>query len=329
MEKFQIQLLKNLQLPKESMGHDSRYINREHPEYGYSYVSEREGCYSFMIGDYTIPEDFSLPFHLDKTLLHFGNFYSGSTLYQIDGNPVSSSMPSSFLTVEQNLHGTQHWKKGEHYYGIEIMIYDTYLESICRSIDPDFDLISKFETNYTYRYLPEPIYNILEEMNKLYQENRLTSMMLECKILECLAFLQQEVCSDVENGFLTQLDYGRILIGKNRWINLTISDIRAVQRAHEIIRLNAVNPPTIIQLAAMVGISAQKLKAIFHHYYHTTIGTYTNSIRMSSAARLLASTQLSVESIAQQVGYQHSANFARMFRKTYGQTPSQFRRSHQ
>ena len=328
MEKFQIQLLKHLRLSKEQMGHYSLYTNRNHPEYGYSYIFEREGCYSFMIGNYTIPEDFSLSFDLDQTLLHFGNFYTGTTIYQFHGNPVSTSMPSSFLTVERNLHGTQHWKKGEHYYGIEIMIYETYLHNICSSIVPDLDLISKFQENYTYRYLPEPIYRILEEMNKLSQENRLSPLMLECKIIECLAFLQQEVCSDMENGFLNQLDYGKVSIGQNRYINLTISDIRAVQKAHEIIRQNAVDPPTIIQLAAMVGISVQKLKAVFRHYYHMTIGAYTTSVRMSSAARLLTTTQMSVESIAHQVGYQHSANFARMFRQTYGQPPNQFRHKH-
>ncbi|MDO5422319.1 MAG: AraC family transcriptional regulator [Eubacteriales bacterium] len=328
MEKFQIQLLERLQLSKEQTGHCALYTNRSHPEYGYSYIYERENCYSFLIGNYTIPEDFSLSFDLDQTLLHFGNFYTGTTMYQVHGSPLAHSMPSSFLTVEHDLHGTQHWKKGDHYYGIEVLIYETYLDSLCRDLVPGLHLLSSFQENYTYRYLPESVYRVLEEMHKLSQENRLSPLMLECKILECLAFLQQEVCSESENGFLSQLDYGQVSIGKDRLIRLTLSDIRAVEKAHEIIRLNAVNPPTIMQLAATVGISVQKLKAVFRHQYHMTIGDYTTSVRMSTAARLLTATQMPVEAIAHQVGYQHSANFARMFRKTYGQTPNQFRHKH-
>lgn len=328
MEKFQTQLLEHLQLQKKEMGDYILYTNSLHPDFGWCYIFERENYYSLMIGSYTIPEDFSLTFDLDKTLIHFGNFYAGTTLYQIEDSPLSKSMPCSFFVVERNLHGSQHWKKGEHYQGIEIIIQEEYLNKVCRTLLPDLDFVSKFQANYTYRYLPEPVYHILEEMSKLARENRLSALMLESKILECLAYLHQEVYDNNVNGFLNQLDYGKIQIGKNRFVHLTISDIRAVQKAHEIIRLNPVNPPTIIQLAAMVGISAQKLKAVFHHHYHMTIGAYITSIRMSSAARLLTATQMPVQDIARQVGYQQSANFARMFRKTYGQTPSQFRHRH-
>lgn len=325
MEKFQIQLLKQLQLHKKKTANSALYTNPAHPNFGRIYIYEREDCYTLMIGDYTIPEDFSLAFDLDKTLIHFGNFHTGTTLYQIKGNPLSNSMPCSFFVVEQNLHGVQHWKKGDHYYGIEIIVQEAYLHDLCKSLLPDLDLLSNFQPNYAYRYLPEPVYHVLEEMSKLGKENRLSPLMLESKILECLAYLHQEVCSDIDNGFLNQLDYGKIQIGKNRFIHLTVSDIRAVQDAHDIIRLNPVNPPTIVQLAATVGISAQKLKAVFYHHYHMTIGAYITSIRMSSAARLLTTTQMPVQDIARQVGYQQSSNFARMFRKTYGQTPGQFR----
>lgn len=325
MENFQTQVLKHLQLQEKKMEHYTLYNNPAHPDYGYCYVFQREGCYSLTIGNYTVPEDFSLTFDQSKALIHFGNFYTGTTLYQIEGSPLSSSIPSSFFTVEQDLHGVQHWKKGDHYYGIEVIIYETYLNNDCKFLLLDRDLFSKFRINYTYRYLPEPIYQIIEEMGKLGKENRLSPLMLESKILECLAYLEQEVCRNEENGFLNQLDYGKVWIGKNRCITLTVSDIRAVQEAHEIIRGNAVNPPTIIQLAASVGIHSQRLKAVFRYYYHMTIGAYITSIRMSSAERLLTTTQMSVEDIAHQVGYQQSANFARMFRKTYGQTPNRFR----
>ncbi|EET60292.1 transcriptional regulator, AraC family [Marvinbryantia formatexigens DSM 14469] len=325
MENFQTQLMEHLQLyARRHNGHFTLYTNPEHPDYGHMYLFEQPGSYFLMTGSYTISEDFSLPFHLEKTLLHFGNFHTGAALYQLDGRAPAKSTPCSFLAVEQNLHGIQHWKKGDHYYGIELIVYEDYLKKLGASRLLEADFLSAFRPDYTYRYLPEDVYQILEELIRLIREKRLSPLMLEGKLLECLAHLQQEVYSS-ENGFLKQLDYGRIRIGKNRSFQLTLPDLRAVHKAHEIIRLNAVNPPTIMQLAAMVGISVQKLKAIFHHQYHITIGAYITSVRMSCAARLLTTTQLSIRDIAWQTGYQQSANFARMFRKTYGQSPGEFR----
>lgn len=58
-----------------------------------------------------------------------------------------------------------------------------------------------------------------------------------------------------------------------------------------------------------------------------TIGAYTNHVRMTVAANLLSTTDLSVEEIAYKVGYQYSTNFSKMFKKTYGKTPLKFRKT--
>ena len=58
-----------------------------------------------------------------------------------------------------------------------------------------------------------------------------------------------------------------------------------------------------------------------------SIGEYTNSVRMTVAANLLSTTDLSIEDIANKVGYNYSANFSKMFEKTYGKTPLKFRKT--
>ncbi|WP_341478170.1 helix-turn-helix domain-containing protein [Clostridium chromiireducens] len=60
-------------------------------------------------------------------------------------------------------------------------------------------------------------------------------------------------------------------------------------------------------------------------YYHLSIGEYTNHIKMTIAANLLSTTDLSIEDIASRVGYNYSANFSNMFKKTYRKTPLKFR----
>ncbi len=325
MEKFQEQILKHLGFQKEKGAFYSLYTNRVHPEYGFSSIYERKGEYYFGIGDYTVSKDFSLPFDVHNTLIRFGNFHVGATHYQFEHEAPARNNPSSFFIIEDDLHGVQHWHRGDYYYGIEVCIYESYLKRLMREIDPGFDLIGGFLHNHTYRYLPEAIYENLEDMRRLADEGRLTPLRLESKILECLDALYMETRTVTGNGFAQQIDYGTITIGKDRQMRITSADISAVQKAHEIIRQNVQTPPTIPTLASMVDLSVQRLKAVFPHYYRMTIGEYINSVRMSTAARLLATSQSSVEEIAHQVGYEQSANFARMFRKTYGRSPREFR----
>ena len=52
-----------------------------------------------------------------------------------------------------------------------------------------------------------------------------------------------------------------------------------------------------------------------------TIGQYSSSIRMSLAENLLCTTELSVEEISKKLGYHHSGNFVKAFKKAHGKTP--------
>ena len=57
-----------------------------------------------------------------------------------------------------------------------------------------------------------------------------------------------------------------------------------------------------------------------------SISEYTNSIRMTMAENLLSTTDLSIDEIAKQLGYNYSGNFVKMFKKTHGKTPLAFRK---
>ncbi|MDY3359828.1 MAG: AraC family transcriptional regulator, partial [Clostridium celatum] len=88
----------------------------------------------------------------------------------------------------------------------------------------------------------------------------------------------------------------------------------------------ACNPPTIKALSKMVFLNEQKLKAGFSAKYHMSISQYTNSIRMTLAENLLSTTELGIDEISKQLGYNYSGNFIKMFKKTHGKTPLAFRK---
>lgn len=302
------------------------YKNENNPELGHFIKYSREEYYDFGIGDYTIPADFSISFDHNEEIMRFGTVYTGETSFEIEDNPVSSFTPSSFFVVEKTIQGKQFWKKGQHFHGAEITIYKKYFDEVIRPNFPNTLDFDNFISNYTYRYLPLEISTIIQRLRSMSEVNELTPIYLESKILESIALLSKELNSSPENVFTNQLNYGKIKIGKDRYITLTASDAHAIQKAHDILTEEACNPPTIKALSKMVFLNEQKLKAGFSAKYHMSISEYTNSIRMTMAENLLSTTELSIDEISKQLGYNYSGNFVKMFKKTHGKTPLAFRK---
>ena len=302
------------------------YKNENNPELGHFIKYSREEYYDFGIGDYTIPADFSISFDHNEEIMRFGTVYTGETSFEIGDNPVSSFTPSSFFVVEKTIQGKQFWKKGQHFHGAEITIYKKYFDEVIRPNFPNTLDFDNFISNYTYRYLPLEISTIIQRLRSMSEVNELTPIYLESKILESIALLSKELNSSPENVFTNQLNYGEIKIGKDRYITLTASDAHAIQKAHDILTEEACNPPTIKALSKIVFLNEQKLKAGFSAKYHMSISEYTNSIRMTMAENLLSTTELSIDEISKQLGYNYSGNFVKMFKKTHGKTPLAFRK---
>ncbi|MCP1103615.1 AraC-like DNA-binding protein [Aequitasia blattaphilus] len=323
---FRTQVLENLVFAPEQHKNMTLYRNLKRPESGFLFLYQRPGYYDLGIADYTIPEDFSLSFSHNYTLMKFGTFLEGKTEFQLDGKDVSHTTPSSFFVIEDTVKGVQHWKKGQHYHGIEITIYEPYFTDIISKQFPSAIKLSDFPKNYVYSYLPEEIIRILEKLTSLSQQQALSALYLESMILESLAILTNTIGLSPDNAFSYQLDYGKVSIGKDRLISLTPSDIKALQKAHDILTDEANNPPTIAELSETVLLNEQKLKAGFSHYYHTPIGAYSLSVRMTRAANMLITTDLSIHEIAKKTGYQHSGNFSREFKNFYGMSPLKYRR---
>ncbi|MCT8978376.1 AraC family transcriptional regulator [Clostridium sp. CX1] len=326
-EEFKSVVLEKLSFDKIETKNYTLYTNKNRPELGHLISYSRDSYYNLGIADYTISEDFNLSFDNPELLMRFGVVYTGATEFKIENNPVSSFTPSSFFVIEKNLRGKQSWKKGQHFHGTEITIYESYFNEIIKPNFPNIMGFDSFIKNYTYTYLPLEIVEIIHQLQSLTNENSLNSIYLESKILECIAILINEVTKSPENAFTNQINYGNINIGADRVIKLTSSDIRAIQKAHDILEKNYSKPPSIGALSKMVFLNEQKLKAGFSKHYHMSIGEYSSNIKMTVAANLLSTTDLSIEDIAHKVGYSYSANFSKMFKKIYGQTPLKFRKT--
>lgn len=79
-------------------------------------------------------------------------------------------------------------------------------------------------------------------------------------------------------------------------------------------------------LADSIGISTAYMCRLYKLYTGTTITDRLGFLRMKKARELLLETQLSVNEVAERVGYSNSTYFYRVFKKENGVTPKEFRR---
>ncbi|GIT81326.1 AraC family transcriptional regulator [Leifsonia sp. LS1] len=81
-------------------------------------------------------------------------------------------------------------------------------------------------------------------------------------------------------------------------------------------------------LAAMLGISASHLSALFRSATGGGVLAYHTGLRMARARTLLDATALPVSTIATSLGFHDPLYFSRQFRKVHGLSPSQYREQH-
>lgn len=101
---------------------------------------------------------------------------------------------------------------------------------------------------------------------------------------------------------------------------------RLVRQAMELLEDHCADPDLSLQrVADWVGLSPSYLGRLFKAARGETLGDCLTRLRLERACQLLRATGHPVSQIAQQVGLCNAAYFATLFKKAYGQTPSQYR----
>lgn len=84
-------------------------------------------------------------------------------------------------------------------------------------------------------------------------------------------------------------------------------------------------PITVEDIAAYIGVSRSHLFREFKEHLNQSPKDYLTKYRIREACRLLSDTSLSIQSVANSVGYENGMYFSRIFHQKMGMTPSQFR----
>lgn len=102
-------------------------------------------------------------------------------------------------------------------------------------------------------------------------------------------------------------------------------ELKQMLKAIKLIEDQLDDLPTIIDIAAEVGLNENKLQQGFRDLFGKTANTFIQERRLESARTLLVNTDETLSNITVMVGYKSQSYLSKLFRQTYGIRPSEFR----
>ncbi len=150
-----------------------------------------------------------------------------------------------------------------------------------------------------------------------------------------LAILEQEHTGMLNSTFATAKiheilflhlrEYKKFEVDNNSRFYRKEEQLQSIKAAERILLSQLQEPPTIPELAKMVGINQQSLKQGFRQVYGETIKRYLTNKRLEQAGLLLQAGELSIGEIALSIGYTSPSYFSKKFKAKFGIPPNKFR----
>ena len=109
-------------------------------------------------------------------------------------------------------------------------------------------------------------------------------------------------------------------------VDFQASQEEIIRHIHDELTENLAQRVTIEELSKKYLMNTTTLKRVFKQVYGETIAAHMKQHRMEAAAALLLKTQDDMASIAQAVGYESQSRFTTVFKETYGELPTEYRR---
>ena len=135
------------------------------------------------------------------------------------------------------------------------------------------------------------------------------NLLIQSRVLELLALEIEQFSSSAITDETIRLDDAEKLY-----------QLKAYLDAHFLSDLS------LAQLSRVCLLNEFKVKQGFKRLFDTTVFNYVRKLRMEYAGRLLRNCPVSVDEVADTLGYEHAQHFSIAFKKYTGLTPSQYQR---
>ena len=263
----------------------------------------------------------SIPLDFQKVPLHWHDeieliyIKKGKGIVSVDFRPYKVSAPTIVLILPGQLHSIEQCNNFS-------MEYENIIFS------PNM-LISK-NVDYTASNFLQPLFH-----GKISVPTVFTPVYPYYKLISAPLDACDEICKTMPQGyqlFIKSKLYEFFFILDNRCRNFSKKSVQTknLNKLKTVLKYVENHYPekiTIAEIADIVDFS----ESHFMRYFKETMGTsfvdYLNEYRLTMSARLLQSSESSILNIAAEVGFENVSYFNRAFKKKYGITPTEYRKT--
>ncbi|SHL14029.1 AraC-type DNA-binding protein [Chitinophaga jiangningensis] len=160
-------------------------------------------------------------------------------------------------------------------------------------------------------YIDGSIVQTIEQMRNCPYTDGIKQIYLFSKCLELLVL-------QADAHHKTQIQPSRFL--------KSAADKESILYAREYLLNHMEEPPTLTDLARIVGINTFKLKNGFKEMFGNTVFGYLSDKRLEIAAAAIEEKRKSISEIALETGYSSVQHFSKAFKKKFGTTPKNSKR---
>ncbi|ANI90549.1 hypothetical protein A9P82_01710 [Arachidicoccus ginsenosidimutans] len=230
----------------------------------------------------------------------------------VEHTVATMSSNIAFLPAEQN-EAKIHLSENVNYNTFDIHLPLSMLDGYAGESGIMDNFLAKIHKNISGKLSPSDIgisadiFNVIQDIKSCTYEGLVRRIYFESKTYELIALLYNNAENKKEDYMLNAVDKDKI-----HW-------------AASLIKANLDRPCTIIELAHQVGINQTKLKAGFKILFDNTVFGYMQDLRMHQAKKYLMDTNMSIQEIGMNLGYQNTSNFSIAFKKTHGISPMKAR----
>lgn len=247
---------------------------------------------------------------------------SGSTAVRVPQHfDISLSGPSCFLMSHPD--GVEKHEAvvpGERQTSVTVLCrqtalgdyYDEAEEMFPRSIDMLFSPSKRGGLGYHHGILGPLMAGIVRDLIDIPYAGKLRAVYAEAKARELMCMILHRLKGETSN--------------QQRDIALSARDIRRFQEVRDLLEKAYTSPPTIRELARLVGLNQKKLRLGFSRYFGESMFDFCQRLRMEHAARLMAEGETSLGHISYEVGYTYPSSFSVAFKRHFGVSPKCWRR---
>lgn len=197
-------------------------------------------------------------------------------------------------------------KKNLPYKTVSVLFdFDTFFEITGRKPEDIFRLLSR---GFPEKHIQSPIWRVAEQIAGEDFSEVDKKLFIEAKLLELVSYQLGQLKRQSE----------KTCIKKKKTL------VERVYYAAEIIEKQMLEPPGIFDLSYAAGLDHNRLIQGFKDIFGVTPFEYLRKIRLKKAAELIATRKQNVTEAAFSVGYTNLSNFAKIFKREFGVSPSKY-----